>query len=216
VPLTLSCLDISHNAVEALESFTDLRGSQISYLDASFNQLVKVDSSSFPAALETLLLNNNKISSIAPYTFFHLSKLVKADLSVNEISSFTENSIRLSAEAVNQEAKLTRYPHITNLQSIYCQLMDTQTKTFIPLVDARPDQFLCEYKTHCFSLCQCCQFDSCDCEMTCPDGCSCYHDTSTSFIMHLAAVHLSVGLLYVSTDLVWKLIVTWETGLLTC
>ena len=76
---------------------------------------------------------------------------MKADLSVNEISSFTENSIRPSAEvlvtpafnlggnpiacdchmqwfqAVNQEAKLARYPHITDLESIYCQLMDTQT-----------------------------------------------------------------------------------------
>ena len=156
VPLTLSWLDISHNVVEALESFTDLRGSQISYLDASFNRLFKVDSSSFPAALETLLLNDNRISAIAPYTFFHLTKLVKADLSVNEISSFTENSIRPSAEvlvtpafnlggnpiacdchmqwfqAVNQEAKLARYPHITDLESIYCQLMDTQTYHHMP------------------------------------------------------------------------------------
>ena len=34
--------------------------------------------------------------------------------------------------------------------------------------------------------------------------------------MHLAAVDLSVGLLYVSTDLVWKLTVTWEADLLAC
>ena len=58
--------------------------------------------------------------------------------------------------------------------------MNTATKTFIPLVEARPDQFLCEYDTHCFSLCQCCQFDSCDCETTCPEGCSCFHDNSWS------------------------------------
>ena len=204
VPLTLSWLDISHNEVPSLDSFTALHSSLISYLDASFNQLVKLESNSFPAAVETLLLNDNKISEVAPYAFFHLTKLVKADLSVNEISSLTENSLRLSADSmaipsfnlggnpiacnchmqwfqnINREAKLANYPHITDLESIYCQLMNTPTKTFIPLVEARPDQFLCEYDTHCFSLCQCCQFDSCDCEMTCPDGCSCFHDNSWS------------------------------------
>ena len=204
VPLTLTWLDISHNKVRSLDSFTALHSSLISYLDASFNELVKLESNSFPAAVETLLLNDNKISQVAPYAFFHLTKLVKADLSVNEISSLTENSLRLSTDSVatpsfnlggnpiacnchmqwfqniNSEAKLASYPHITDLESIYCQLMNTATKTFIPLVEARPDQFLCEYDTHCFSLCQCCQFDSCDCEMTCPEGCSCFHDNSWS------------------------------------
>ena len=204
VPITLSWLDISHNSLSRMESHADLHNSKISYLDASFNHLVKIGSNSFPVAAETLLLNDNQISEIAPYAFFHLTKLVKADLSVNEISSFSENSIRLSADVqttptftlggnpiacnchmqwfqtVNQEAKLARYPHIVDLESIYCQLMNTPTKTFIPLVEARPDQFLCQYQTHCFSLCQCCQFDSCDCEMTCPDGCSCFHDNSWS------------------------------------
>lgn len=36
------------------------------------------------------------------------------------------------------------------------------------------------------------------------------------FIMHLAAADLSVGLLSVSTDIVWKLTVTWKAGLLAC
>ena len=36
------------------------------------------------------------------------------------------------------------------------------------------------------------------------------------FIMHLAAADLSVGLLSVSTDIVWKLTMTWEAGLLAC
>ncbi|CAL4123248.1 unnamed protein product, partial [Meganyctiphanes norvegica] len=32
--------------------------------------------------------------------------------------------------------------------------------------------------SHCFALCQCCDFIACDCQMTCPDGCSCYHDNT--------------------------------------
>ena len=36
------------------------------------------------------------------------------------------------------------------------------------------------------------------------------------FIMHLALADLSVGLLSVLVDIVWKLSVTWEAGLAAC
>lgn len=49
-----------------------------------------------------------------------------------------------------------------------------------PLVEATSSDFLCPYRTHCFALCHCCEFDACDCEMTCPSNCSCYHDQSWS------------------------------------
>ena len=39
---------------------------------------------------------------------------------------------------------------------------------------------LCSYKSHCFALCYCCDFDACDCEMSCPENCSCYYDQSWS------------------------------------
>lgn len=43
---------------------------------------------------------------------------------------------------------------------------------------------LCSYKSHCFALCNCCDFDACDCEMTCPENCSCYyaHAWSTNIV----------------------------------
>ena len=41
---------------------------------------------------------------------------------------------------------------------------------------AKSTDFLCPYTAHCFALCHCCDFDACDCEMTCPDNCTCYHD----------------------------------------
>ena len=206
-PRSLSWLDISHNEISIINNYFDIKKSAISYLDLSFNHLVQIEAKSFLENLETLLLNDNKITTIAPYTFYHQFKLAKVDLSVNEISSFSENAIRLGPDSasrsqqpifnlggnpiacdcnmqwfksVNEKTKMPQYPHIVDIESIYCQLMDTEVKTFIPLVEARNDQFLCPYKTHCFSLCQCCQFDSCDCEMICPDGCSCYHDNSWS------------------------------------
>ena len=207
-PRSLAWLDISHNEISIIKNFFDIQKSAISYLDLSFNQLVQIEAKSFLENLETLLLNDNKISTMAPYTFYSQSKLAKVDLSVNELSSFSENAIRLATDSsssrsqqpifnlggnpiacdcnmmwfktVNEQSKMASYPHIVDIESIYCQLVDTEVKTFIPLVEARNDQFLCRYQTHCFSLCQCCQFDSCDCEMICPKGCNCFHDNSWS------------------------------------
>ena len=98
VPLTLSWFDISHSEVPSLDSFTDLHSGLISYRDAGFSQLDKLESNSFPTAGGVLLLNNDGISEVAPNAFFHLTKLAKADLSVNSISSLTEGSLRFSAD----------------------------------------------------------------------------------------------------------------------
>lgn len=67
-----------------------------------------------------------------------------------------------------------------DLETIYCKLLHNRDRSFIPLIDAEPIHFLCTYKTHCFALCHCCDFDACDCEMTCPNNCTCFHDQSWS------------------------------------
>ena len=41
-------------------------------------------------------------------------------------------------------------------------------------------QFVCQYTAHCFALCMCCDFFACDCRMRCPEGCTCYHDSTWS------------------------------------
>lgn len=67
-----------------------------------------------------------------------------------------------------------------DLETIYCKLLHNRDRSFIPLIEAEPVHFLCTYKTHCFALCHCCDFDACDCEMTCPNNCTCFHDQSWS------------------------------------
>lgn len=65
--------------------------------------------------------------------------------------------------------------------SIYCRLSYGRgSRSVTPLVEATSTDFLCPYRTHCFALCHCCDFDACDCEMICPTNCSCYHDQSWS------------------------------------
>lgn len=83
-------------------------------------------------------------------------------------------------QKINQQPG-RQYPRVMDLDTIYCKLLQTRQMTYIPLVEAEPTRhFLCKYKTHCFALCHCCDFDACDCEMTCPNNCTCYHDQSWS------------------------------------
>ena len=203
VPRTLHWLDISHNKVSELGNYFDLSADlALSYLNAGFNRLKTLGPVNVPDNVETLLLNDNSITEVAPYTFFRKAKLVKVDLTVNGITGIGQTALRLPSDmadlpqfllggnpvlcdcamqwfkTINDNNSIQRYPFIADLESIYCRLVYTTEQAFIPLVEARPDQFLCQYQTHCFSLCQCCVFDSCDCKMTCPDGCSCYHDNS--------------------------------------
>ena len=68
---------------------------------------------------------------------------------------------------------------VADLDSIMCRLNNQPTNdTLVPIKDVKPEQFLCQYQTHCFSLCMCCDFYACDCRMQCPDDCACYHDAS--------------------------------------
>ena len=205
VPRSLRWLDISHNVIEELSNYFDLTGGGggISVLDAGFNRIRELGPNSVPDTVETLNVNDNRISLIAPYAFFKKTKLTKVDLTVNELKTVDRNALRLSPEvdaaalpefylggnpiecdcemvwfkSINSAAG---YPIIQDIESIYCRLVYTREASFVPLVEARNEQFLCPYETHCFALCNCCDFDACDCEMTCPDNCTCFHDNSWS------------------------------------
>ena len=163
-------LDLSGNQLDVLDSDAVLPYSQLNCLSLAKNQLrdpaqpVPADPQPDGARPKQEQVEQPSQGPQEPCR--------PADLPVNEISSLTENSLSLSTDSlaipsfilggnpiacnghmqwlqnINQ---LANYPHITDLESLYCQLMNTPTKTFIPLVEARPDQFLCEYDTHCFS-----------------------------------------------------------------
>ena len=51
-----------------------------------------------------------------------------------------------------------------------------ETASPVSLMAASQAEFLCQYTTHCFSLCRCCGFFACDCRMSCPAQCTCLHD----------------------------------------
>lgn len=70
-----------------------------------------------------------------------------------------------------------------DLDDVTCRVQTSHlhtTDVAMPIKNVLPEQFVCSYQTHCFSLCMCCDFYACDCRMQCPDGCSCYHDSTWS------------------------------------
>ncbi|GLH00605.1 Toll-like receptor 6 [Gryllus bimaculatus] len=206
-PTTLQWLDIHKNSIPELGNYYNLESElHIQTLDASFNKLTHVTAKSVPNSVELLFLNDNLIHTVDPHTFVNKTNLTRVDLYANQIVSMDLNALRLSPvdptrplpsfyiggnpfqcdctmewlQRINNLDHLRQHPHVRDLESIYCKLMYNRHRTYIPLVEAESSQFLCTYKTHCFALCHCCDFDACDCEMTCPTNCTCYHDQSWS------------------------------------
>lgn len=209
LPKSLQWLDIHKNQIEDIGNYFDKEAElNIQTMDISFNRLRTINAKSIPNKVQILSLNDNLITRIDPLTFFAKSHLVRVDLYANQIIKLERGSIRLPPQpansnsprpafylggnpflcdcnlewlkTINSQDSLTQYPLVKDLESIYCRLIYSRENAYIPLVEAKPTDFLCPYTAHCFALCHCCDFDACDCEMTCPGNCTCYHDQSWS------------------------------------
>lgn len=67
-------------------------------------------------------------------------------------------------------------PKIMDLHNIECVMPLQRGALIRPIMDLDVTEFVCNYESHCFSLCNCCDFEDCECDMKCPSNCSCYHD----------------------------------------
>lgn len=205
-PKDLQWLDIHKNIISELGNHDGLDTEvKIQTLDASFNKLTRVTSSSIPNSVELLFLNDNLIVDVEAHSFVKKTNLTRVDLYANQIVGMNLSALLLSPVDVDRPLpefyiggnpfqcdcgmewlqrinKLDHrtHPHVMDLESIYCKLLYNRDRMYVPLIEAEPSQFLCSYKTHCFALCTCCDFDACDCEMICPTNCTCYFDGSWS------------------------------------
>ncbi|XP_030751606.1 toll-like receptor Tollo [Sitophilus oryzae] len=207
IPTGLQWLDIHANQIEELGNYFEIESTlSLSTFDASSNRLTEITGSAIPNSVEVLYLNDNRISKVQSYTFFKKPNLTRVDLFGNQITSLDPNALRISSvpperdlpefyiggnpyrcdctmewlQKGNAASRTRTQPRLVDLESIFCELLYNRGTTHVPLVEAAPYQFLCTYDSHCFALCHCCDFDACDCEMTCPDNCTCYHDQSWS------------------------------------
>ncbi|BES93534.1 TIR [Nesidiocoris tenuis] len=202
IPQNLEWLDMHKNSVIDLGSVqTPLK---LETLDVSFNKLSKVTSSSIPDGIQLLFMNDNAITHVEPLTFVRKTNLSRVDLYANSIEEMELSALQLSQiedakllpefyiggnpftcdckmewlQRVNNLNHLRQHPKVMDLENIYCKLLYSRDLPYVQLIHAEPAVFVCPYKIHCFALCTCCEFDACDCEMTCPPNCTCYHDQS--------------------------------------
>ncbi|XP_044012047.1 toll-like receptor Tollo [Aphidius gifuensis] len=207
IPTGLQWLDIHLNEISELGNYFEIETQlQLSMFDASENKLTEITGNSIPMSVEELFLNDNHILKVHSYSFFKKPNLTRVDLKGNKIQSLEAYALRISVvpenkplpefyigdnnylcdctmewlQQVNKQNQSRIHPRVMDLESIYCRLLYDRERMYVPLVEASHSQFLCKYESHCFALCHCCDFDACDCEMTCPNNCTCYHDQSWS------------------------------------
>lgn len=206
IPTGLQWLDIHGNQIAELGNYYEIESQlHLTVFDASNNKLTDITGSAIPDSVEVLNLSNNIISKVQSYTFFKKPNLTRVELTGNQIKSLTQNSLRISTIPHDKEIPefyigknpfqcdctmqwLQQYqvdqernkPRLMDLDSVVCKLLYNRVTSFVLLKEATPDQFLCQYDSNCFPFCHCCDFDACDCEMTCPTNCTCYHDLSWS------------------------------------
>ncbi|RZF33526.1 hypothetical protein LSTR_LSTR008172 [Laodelphax striatellus] len=206
IPTGLLWLDIHGNQIAELGNYFEIESQlHLTMFDASHNKLAEITGSAIPDSVEILNLSNNIISKVQSYTFFKKPNLTRVELQGNQIKSLTQNSLRISTIPHDKEIPefyignnpfqcdctmqwLQQYkvdeerktPRLMDLDTVVCKLLYNRVKSFVLLHEATPDQFLCQYDSNCFPFCHCCDFDACDCEMTCPSNCTCYHDLSWS------------------------------------
>lgn len=202
IPSNLKWLDIHGNFIGSLGNYYEIPDSRVRTLDASHNRITELAPLSVPDSVELLFINNNYISVVRPNTFTGKVNLTRVDMYANMIETMELTALRLTSipdskllpefyiggspfncncsmdwlPVINNISALRQYPRVMDLDNAMCRISGPRGSAIVPAYLARPEQFLCRYETHCFTLCQCCEFDACDCEMTCPLDCKCYHD----------------------------------------
>ncbi|XP_054270602.1 toll-like receptor 7 [Macrosteles quadrilineatus] len=198
----LKWLDIHGNYIEKLGNYYKIQELHIKTLDASHNRISELNELSIPNSAEVVFINNNFITNVKVNTFFDKTNLARVDMYANELTKLDLNALRLYPvdqnkslpefylggnpfhcdcsmdwlPVINNMTAVRQYPRIMDLENVMCKMTYSRGMMHVPAFEAKPSQFLCPYETHCFALCHCCDFDACDCEMTCPQNCSCHHD----------------------------------------
>ncbi|CAH1971317.1 unnamed protein product [Acanthoscelides obtectus] len=203
IPSNLKWLDIHGNFIEHLANYYKIQDEiRVKTLDASHNRITEIMPMSIPNSVELLFINNNFIRSVAPNTFIDKENLARVDMYANDLVNLDQNALRIAPvplnrslpevylggnpfhcdctmewlQLINNMSASRQYPKVMDLENVMCKMTHSRGMTHMPLNQAKTSDFLCTYETHCFALCHCCDFDACDCEMTCPNNCTCYHD----------------------------------------
>merc|ERR1719471_1426483 len=205
IPKSLEWLDVHNNRIgDKIGNYYSLStGFNLQTFDASFNKIKELGEDTLLSGLKNIYLNNNKIEKIAPGAFKGLSNLTRVELQGNELRNIDVEALDTSQtdltaefllggnpwfcncsmewlQSVNTRTAETGSARVMDLESVMCELAGTSNTSIVPLLSLEKEQFMCQYSAHCIPQCFCCEFFACDCRMQCPEGCSCFHDSSWS------------------------------------
>lgn len=206
IPKNLKWLDLHGNYITELGNYYKLQEEiKLKTLDGSHNRISELGPMSVPNSVELLFVNNNFIETVHANTFVDKTNLTRVDLYSNSLSKIHMHTLRLapipaskalpefylggnpfecdcSMDWLQTINSLTtrQHPRVMDAANIECIMPHARGASIRPLTTLTTEDFLCRYDTHCFALCHCCDFDACDCEMTCPTNCTCYHDQTWS------------------------------------
>lgn len=172
IPNGIEILDFSENRIDYVSSNTFLLKDRVNEINLEGNLLTLLEESSLrlpPRAPDA--------SSIPPLLLLSGNPL-KCDCGAEWLSRAAREASgdKKALAHQPQQQQHTLLPRLGNIADVKCSLPGLWQDVSVPLVSVHQHQFLCTYRRHCFTLCHCCDFDACDCEQTCPDSCSCYHD----------------------------------------
>jgi len=166
LPDSIENLILSNNRLHHIQPYTFFRKPNLTRVDVSHNQLVRLDQNSL--RLSPSRINSNGGGGDYTAEIFLGHNPLQCDCTMEWLQN------------MNSGESTGAYPMIQDVADVKCTLSFDRMYEPISYMSIQSTQFLCKYESHCFSLCQCCDFDACDCEMTCPKNCSCYHDQAWS------------------------------------
>jgi hypothetical protein len=180
IPDRVQTLSLNDNLITRIDPLTFVNKQHLVRVDLYANQIVRLDLASLRLSSEPAV--EDATAAAARPEFYLGGNPFLCDCNLEWLKTINTGGLGspASAQPPTTLAAASNYPVVHDLESIYCRLMYSPENAYIPLVEARSPEFLCPYTAHCFALCHCCDFDACDCEMTCPDNCTCYHDQAWS------------------------------------
>ena len=203
VPHSIRTLNLLSNRIEKVDQFAFVAKHNVTFVDLRNNSLHRIDNNAFRLGVQRPTSNYflNRPPSIESAEFD--SKYLPPPIFLISGNPYYCDCTMEWLQRVNQlvggvtgSGAISTYPRISDLEEVKCELPFTRqassfalasttdqidmvrpvTPVQISLLSANTSNFLCRYRTHCFTLCHCCEFDACDCEMMCPENCTCYYD----------------------------------------
>lgn len=174
LPDGIELLMLGRNQIRRVAPFTFLKKTNLTRADLSENRLTSLDMDS---------LRLSKVPPRRPLPEFRVAGnpfTCDCNMEWLQRTAINSNLPTTSSGLASHVLDSRQYPRVVDAHQVQCRLAFSRATgvAFVPLTSVAPSQFLCSYRSHCFALCHCCEFDACDCEMTCPDNCTCYYDQS--------------------------------------